>query len=123
MSNTPAPSAHAVRRSLRALADGTAPRSSPADVVDVDAAARAIAEAEAATTCAQRASAYLADGRLAALDRAVDAAATERSSDDHDDDLARRGRAARRTLRRLQTALLDARTDSQSSPAVGQASD
>ncbi|MFB6252278.1 MAG: hypothetical protein ABEI27_11460 [Halobellus sp.] len=123
MSDSSSPSPRAVRRSLRALADGTAPRGPPVDVVDPAAVERTIAEAEAATACAQTASAYVADGRLAELDRAVDAAATDRTSENCAADLARRGRTARATLRQLRVALLDGRTDSRSSPAIGRMRD
>ena len=91
-----------VRRSLRALADGSAP---PQDLTDASPTAdaapeRIVADAERAAECVRSAAAFLSAGRLPDLDRAVAAAARR-----GDDDVAARGRTARESLRRLDAAL------------------
>jgi hypothetical protein len=93
-----------VRRSLRALADGSVPpRESAARQGTSDAAASpksVVADAECAVDCACEAAAFLSGDRLPDLDRAV-ATAVRRG----DDGVAGRGRAARESLRRLDAAL------------------
>ncbi|MFB6093198.1 MAG: hypothetical protein ABEK02_09330 [Haloquadratum sp.] len=91
------PSSEAVRRSLRALADGTAPGSPDQRT---DAAERTVSEAEAAVACVSTAARYLSEDRLSTLDAAI-ATATAAGADR----TARRGRRARTTLERLDAAL------------------
>ncbi|WP_299330465.1 hypothetical protein [Haloplanus sp.] len=99
-----APRPDEVRRSLRALADGSAspqpadgPTSHDAVSVDPDAV---VADAERAADSAREAASFLSAGRLPELDRAVATAARR-----DEDDIAARGRAARESLRRLDAAL------------------
>lgn len=100
-----APRPDEVRRSLRALADGSA---SPRDPVDGPAPPEigsadpesVVADAERAARCAREAASFLSAGRLPELDRAVATAARR-----DEDDIAARGRAARESLRRLDAAL------------------
>jgi len=101
-----APRPDDVRRSLRALADGSAPRRDPTDGTSDPGPSQSpspdavVRDAERAARCARDAVAFLSAGRLPDLDRAVATAARR-----GDDDLADRGRAARASLRRLDDAL------------------
>mgnify|MGYP007099778651 CR=1 FL=1 len=96
------PSPDAVRRSLRALADGSAPPRDPSDACDATATSPGsiVRDAERAVRCAHEAASFLSAGRLAELDRAVARAARR-----GDDTVADRGRTARESLRRLDAAL------------------
>jgi len=97
------PHPESVRRSLRALADGSAPsaRSSTARPIDdrdrVDATVR---DAEAATSCARAAATFLRNGQLPELDAAVRAAERHGWTG-----LSQNGRRTLATLRRLDAAL------------------
>ena len=91
-----------VRRSLRALAEGSVRDRDPkggAAGSDTQPAS-VVADAERAADCAREAASFLSAGRLPELDRAVAAAVHH-----GDDDVASRGRAARESLRRLDAAL------------------
>jgi hypothetical protein len=100
------PSPDAIRRSLRALADGSAPgrRRVPADAGPTDPSApppeSVVRDAERAAADALAAAAFLTTGRLPHLDAAITAVAAR-----GDDALAERGRTARESLRRLGAAL------------------
>jgi len=100
------PSPDAVRRSLRALADGSAPecRRVPADAGPADPSSpppeSVVRDAERAAADALAAAAFLPAGRLPQLDAAITAAAAR-----GDDTLAERGRTARESLRRLDAAV------------------
>jgi hypothetical protein len=98
--DTPHP--EAVRRSLRALAEGPAGGRDPAsEAAAADArAASVVDDAERAADCARRAASFLSAGRLPELDRTIATAVHY-----GDDDVASRGRAARESLRRLDAAL------------------
>jgi hypothetical protein len=99
------PRPETVRRSLRALAAGSAPSrdgtagSNYPDGLSVPPES-VVVDAERAVRCARDAASFLSAGRLPELDRAIAAAARR-----GDDDVAARGRAARRSLRRLADAL------------------
>ncbi|WP_336022051.1 hypothetical protein [Halobellus salinisoli] len=98
-------SPESVRRSLRALADGSAPSERPSTSHVTDDRERVTAvvrDGDEATSCARAAVAFLLDGRLDELDAAVAAAERERWVE-----IARRGRRARATLRALDLALHD----------------
>jgi hypothetical protein len=105
-SDTDPPRPVDVRRSLRALADGSAPPRDPpdgppaTDVTPTPHPQRIVTDAERAAACAREAATFLSAGTLADLDRAVATAARR-----GDDDIAARGRAARGSLRRLDAAL------------------
>jgi hypothetical protein len=115
---TSQPSPDAVRRSLRALADGSTP-GRPQDFPDTGPGDTAssppatsiettfrpppeavVRDAERATADAQAAAAFLSTERLPQLDAAITTAAAR-----GDDESADRGRAAKRSLRRLDAAL------------------
>ncbi|MBB6645816.1 hypothetical protein [Halobellus ruber] len=103
-SGTP-PRPEAVRRSLRSLADGSAPSREPtagstAPEVGSVPPESVVEDAERAVRCARDAASFLSGGRLPDLDRAIAAAARR-----GDDDVASRGRIARNSLRRLADAL------------------
>lgn len=101
-----APRPDAVRRSLRALATGSASRGgSQRDGATAPDAATAtpesvVRDAERAADAAREAAAFVSAGRLPELDRAVATAARR-----DEDDIAARGRTARESLRRLDAAL------------------
>ena len=115
------PSPKSVRRSLRALTEGSAPaRLTPtapdpgcdaegpetglvgaeAVVADTEDAEDVISDAESAVSCACAGARFVAAGRLSALDAAVRTATRCGTAE-----LARRGRTASATLRRFETAL------------------
>ncbi|SMP32812.1 hypothetical protein [Halobellus salinus] len=99
-----APRPDEVRRSLRALAHGSAssqPSNAPApdETVSPDPES-VVRDAERAADSAREAASFLSAGRLPDLDRAV-ATAVRRD----EDDTTARGRAARKSLRRLDAAL------------------
>ena len=98
--DTPHP--EAVRRSLRALAEGAAQgRDSASGATAADARpASVVDDAEHAADCARRAASFLSAGRLPELDRTIATAVRN-----GDNDIASRGRAARESLRRLDAAL------------------
>jgi len=103
------PHLNEVRRSLRALADGSvAPRDStdePAATAAASARSMSLVDgAERAVRSAREAASFLSAGRLTELDEAI-AVAAHRG----DDDVAARGRAARESLRRLDAALSGAK--------------
>ncbi|WP_049985827.1 hypothetical protein [Halobellus rufus] len=107
---TTAQSADSVRRSLRALADGSAPPEPSESATDFDGNERAeavVRDAESAMSCAREATAFLRDGRLTELEAAV-AAADRRGAVD----VAERGRRALATLRALDAALDSGRAGS-----------
>ena len=112
------PRSEVVRRSLRALADGSAsgrhrasPDTGPCDTVSSPPAASTeptsrpppesvVCAAERAAADAQVAAAFLAAERLPQLDAAITTAAAR-----GDDEFAERGRTAKKSLRRLDAAL------------------
>ncbi|MFD1597470.1 hypothetical protein [Halobellus rarus] len=103
-SPAPEPSPESVRRSLRSLAEGSAPRRSstaPASAgSDPGPLEEVVEDAERAVSCAVAAAAFLLDVGLNALDDAVTAA--ERCGHDQ---VAQRGRRSRAILRDLDAAL------------------
>jgi hypothetical protein len=111
-SPAPEPSPESVRRSLRALADGSASsRPSPASAnaeYDPERLRQIVEDAEHAVSCAEAAAAFLLDGRLAALDDAVTTLGNTVTTAEHHglDGLADRGRRARAILRDLDAALV-----------------
>ncbi|QCC48271.1 hypothetical protein [Halobellus limi] len=110
------PSPESVRRSLRALAEGSAPRGPSPDPAsarhDPERLRAVVEDAERAVSCAAAASAFLLDGRLATLGDAVTTA--ERCGHEQ---VARRGRRARAILRDLDTAVSG--RDSEIGPSGG----
>ena len=104
--DTEEPRPDAVRRSLRALAEGSASQrgSSAEETAPSDAASArpesVVDDAERAVRSAREAAAFLSAGHLPELDRAVAAAARG-----GDDGVAARGRVALESLRRLDAAL------------------
>ncbi|WP_144901760.1 hypothetical protein [Halobellus captivus] len=102
-SATGAPPSRTVRRSLRALTDGTAPSRTPIRSTDAPSYRRideVVSDAETATSCARTAARFLRDGRIAELEAAI-AAADRRGARE----ATRRGQEARETLRGLSAAL------------------
>ena len=101
-SEADAPQPDEVRRSLRALAEGSTRDCDPkSGAVDSDTQpASVVADAERATDCVRKATSFLSAGRLPELGRAVATAVRH-----GDDDVASRGRTARESLRRLDAAL------------------
>jgi len=100
-----APGPEQVRRSLRALADGSAPPRGPnggttASAVTSIVPKSTVDDAERAVQYACEAASFLSADRLPELDRAIATAARR-----GDDGLAARGRRARKSLRRLDAAV------------------